>query len=40
MDMSEGKRKKLEYPLGVKVVFPTYATVKSTGGYVGIRSTI
>lgn len=36
MDMSEGKRKKLEYPLGVKVVFPTFATVKSTGGYVRI----
>jgi len=30
MDLSEGKRKKLEYPRGVKVVFPTFATVKST----------
>ncbi|KAJ6485522.1 tyrosyl-DNA phosphodiesterase-domain-containing protein [Mycena sanguinolenta] len=33
MDLSEGKRKKLEYPRGVKVVFPTSATVKSSGGY-------
>ncbi|KAJ7654592.1 tyrosyl-DNA phosphodiesterase-domain-containing protein [Mycena polygramma] len=31
--LSEAKRKKLEYPSGVKVVFPTRATVKSTGGY-------
>ncbi|KAJ7173422.1 tyrosyl-DNA phosphodiesterase-domain-containing protein [Mycena filopes] len=30
MDMSEGRRKKLDYPLGVKVVFPSLATVKST----------
>ncbi|KAJ7155888.1 tyrosyl-DNA phosphodiesterase-domain-containing protein [Mycena filopes] len=30
MDISEGKRKKLDYPMGVKVVFPTLATVKST----------
>jgi hypothetical protein len=34
MELSEGKRKKLEYPRGVKVVFPTVATVRSTGGYV------
>ncbi|KAJ6580791.1 tyrosyl-DNA phosphodiesterase-domain-containing protein [Mycena capillaripes] len=33
MDISEGKRKKLAYPPGVKVVFPTFATVKSTGGH-------
>ncbi|KAJ7330426.1 tyrosyl-DNA phosphodiesterase-domain-containing protein [Mycena albidolilacea] len=33
MELSEGKRKKLEYPRGVKVVFPTVATVRSTGGY-------
>ncbi|KAJ6465209.1 tyrosyl-DNA phosphodiesterase-domain-containing protein [Mycena vitilis] len=33
MKLSEGKRKKLEYPLGVKVVFPTLATVELTGGY-------
>ncbi|KAJ7080775.1 tyrosyl-DNA phosphodiesterase-domain-containing protein [Mycena belliarum] len=30
MDLSEGRRKKLEYPRGVKVVFPSLATVKST----------
>ncbi|KAJ7236427.1 tyrosyl-DNA phosphodiesterase-domain-containing protein, partial [Mycena haematopus] len=33
MNLSEAKRKKLEYPPGVKVVFPTSATVKSTSGY-------
>ncbi|KAJ7483416.1 tyrosyl-DNA phosphodiesterase-domain-containing protein [Mycena latifolia] len=32
MDLSEGRRKKLGYPSGVKVVFPTVATVKSTTG--------
>ncbi|KAF8215108.1 tyrosyl-DNA phosphodiesterase I [Mycena galopus ATCC 62051] len=31
MDLSEGKRKKLEYPPGIEVVFPTHATVKSIG---------
>ncbi|KAF7371136.1 hypothetical protein MSAN_00748900 [Mycena sanguinolenta] len=33
MDLSESKRKKLEYPRGVKVVFPSSATVKSCSGY-------
>ncbi|KAF7345486.1 hypothetical protein MVEN_01567100 [Mycena venus] len=28
MDLSEGKRKKLEYPRGVKVVFPTFRTAE------------
>ncbi|KAJ7777111.1 tyrosyl-DNA phosphodiesterase-domain-containing protein [Mycena metata] len=31
MRLSERERKKLEYPSGVKVVFPTLATVKDTG---------
>ncbi|KAJ7036605.1 tyrosyl-DNA phosphodiesterase-domain-containing protein [Mycena alexandri] len=31
MRLSERERKKLEYPTGVKVVFPTLATVKGTG---------
>ncbi|KAK7007425.1 tyrosyl-DNA phosphodiesterase-domain-containing protein [Favolaschia claudopus] len=30
LDLSEGKRKKLDFPVGVKVVFPTLDTVKST----------
>ncbi|KAJ7780085.1 tyrosyl-DNA phosphodiesterase-domain-containing protein [Mycena maculata] len=30
MDLSEGRRKKLEYPLGIKVVFPSLETVKRT----------
>ncbi|KAJ7498156.1 tyrosyl-DNA phosphodiesterase-domain-containing protein [Mycena galericulata] len=30
LDMSEGKRKKLAYPTGVKVVFPSLTTVKNT----------
>ncbi|KAJ7691949.1 tyrosyl-DNA phosphodiesterase-domain-containing protein [Mycena rosella] len=37
MDISEGRRKKLAYPPGVKVVFPTLATVKSTEQH-GARS--
>ncbi|KAJ7247370.1 tyrosyl-DNA phosphodiesterase I [Mycena rebaudengoi] len=32
LDISEGKRKKLDYPKGVKVMFPTWKTVKSTSG--------
>jgi hypothetical protein len=34
LDISEGKRKKLDYPKGVKVMFPTWKTVKSTSGKV------
>jgi tyrosyl-DNA phosphodiesterase-1 len=34
MDLSEGRRKKLPYPAGVKVVFPSLDTVKSTAGHV------
>ncbi|KAJ7498142.1 tyrosyl-DNA phosphodiesterase-domain-containing protein [Mycena galericulata] len=30
LDMSEGKRKKLAYPTGLKVVFPSLTTVKNT----------
>ncbi|KAJ7147676.1 hypothetical protein C8R43DRAFT_1010422 [Mycena crocata] len=33
LDIPEAKRKKLEYPAGVKVVFPTLETVKSTAGH-------
>ncbi|KAJ7330439.1 hypothetical protein DFH08DRAFT_966977 [Mycena albidolilacea] len=40
MELSEGKRKKLEYPRGVNVVFPTTATVVSAGGHVSTDHTV
>jgi hypothetical protein len=40
MEMSEGKRKKLKYPRGGKVVFPTAATVVSAGGHVSTDRTV
>ncbi|KAJ7663951.1 tyrosyl-DNA phosphodiesterase-domain-containing protein [Mycena polygramma] len=38
IDDPEGDRKQLSYPPGVKVVFPTLATVKSTGIQLGAHS--